>query len=105
MDTEQCEELLREYTEELHNIFADRQQRMPTPKLHRAYSDLASINQQFDPNFNQEEVILTRITELVNYVEHFHLIEKRVTLKSLLSLYLGTDFDKKSFLSIMVTCM
>ena len=89
MDTEHCEELLREYTVELHNIFADRQQRMPTPKLHRAYSDLASINQQLDPNFDQDEVILSRITELVNYVEHFHLIEKRVTMKSLLSLYLG----------------
>lgn len=88
MDTEQCEELLRDYTVDLHNIFADRQQRMPTPKLHRAYSDLASINQQIDPNFDQEDVILTRITDLVNYVEHFHMLEKRLTLRSLLSLYL-----------------
>ena len=89
MDTETCEEWLREYTRELNNIFADRQRRMPIPKLHRAYSDLAMINQQSDPNFDQEEVIMSRIMDLVNYVEHFHMTGKKITLRSLLSLYLA----------------
>ena len=88
MDTETCEELLQQYTIELNNIFAERQRRMPTPKLHRAYSDLAMINQQSDPNFNQDEVIMSRIMDLVNYVEHFHMTGKQITLRSLLSLYL-----------------
>ena len=89
MDTEECELWLREYTKELNNVLAERQSRMIQPKLHRAYSDLAMINQQTDVNFNQNETILTRITDFVNYVEHFHVTTKQITLKSLLCLYIG----------------
>ena len=93
MDTEQCEELLREYTVELHNILAEKQRRMVQPKLHRAYSDLAAINHQVNPFFQQHEVILARITDFVNYVEHFHMTGKQVCLKALLNFYLGYGFN------------
>ena len=89
MDTELCEEYLRQYTVELNNILAGRQQQMPQPKLHRAYSDVAAINHQRNPDFLQNEVILARITDFVNYIEHFHMTGKHISLKSLLSLYLG----------------
>ena len=89
MDTEECEHWLREYTIDLNNVLAERQARMIQPKLHRSYSDLAMINQQMDANFNQEDIILTRITDLVNYVEHFHITTRQITLKSLLCLYIG----------------
>ena len=92
MDTEQCEEWLQEYTFELNNLLADRQKRMPLPKLHPAYADVAAINHQSDPYFKQDEVILARITDFVNYVEHFHMTNKQVTFKSMLNLYLGTDW-------------
>ena len=94
MDTEECEHWLRQYTIELHNILAERQNRMVQPQLHRGYSGLAMINQQTDPNFNQNDTILSRITDLVNYVEYFHITGKQVTLKSLLCLYLGIFFHK-----------
>ena len=89
MDTEQCEEWLQQYTIEIHNVLAERQKRMATPKLHRGYSDLAMINQQLDPRFDQNEIILSSIKDFVNYIEHFHMTNKQVTLKTLLSLYLG----------------
>ena len=92
MNTEVCEEFLQQYTLELNNILAEKQQRMPLPKLHRAYSDLAAINHQSNPFFQQDEVIMARITDLVNYIEHFHMTSKKVTLKTLLCLYLGKCF-------------
>ena len=89
MDTELCEEWLQEYTKELNNILADKQRQMPTPKTHPGYADVAAINHQSNPYFKQNEVILARITDFINYVEHFHMVNKQVTLKSLLNLYLG----------------
>lgn len=77
MDTEQCEDLLQQYTIELNNILAEKQRQMVLPKLHRAYSNLAAINHQTNPDFQQNEVILARITDLVNYIEHFHMTGKK----------------------------
>ena len=96
MDTETCEEYLQFYTQELNNILATKQRLMPQPKLHRGYSDLAAINHQTDPAFAQTDVILARITDWVNYVEHFHMTGRRISLKSLLSLYLGKCTGAKS---------
>ena len=92
MDTEQCEELLQQYTVELNNILAEKQRQMIRPKLHRAYSDLAAINHQANPQFKQDDIILARITDLVNYIEHFHMTGKKVCLKALLNFYIGKDY-------------
>ena len=95
MDTETCEEYLQRYTVELNNILAEKQRHMVQPKLHRAFSDLAAINHQTNPFFQQNEVILARITDLVNYIEHFHMTGKQVCLKALLNFYLG-KFEHKN---------
>ena len=92
MDTEKCEDWLQQYTIELNNILADKQRQMLQPKLHRAYSNLAAINHQSNPNFQQNEIILARITDFVNYVEHFHMIGKKVCLKALLNFYVGKGY-------------
>ena len=88
MNTEQCEEWLQQYTLELNNALAEKQRLMPTPKTHPSYSNVAAINHQSNPYFKQKEVILARVTDFVNYVEHFHMMNKQVTFKSLLNLYL-----------------